>query len=98
MGRKTKLRLKVIEWSLQVLIHQGEQIMETQAELAAKIMTLTDQVSKIGGETSKSLQMIKALQDQIAAGAALPELSAAVDKLAAQLQTVDDIVPDAPTP
>ncbi len=79
----------------QVLTNQGN-AMATQAELTKQLNDLSDQVTKIGGETTKSLQMITDLQNLLAAGGTVtPELKAAADKLALQLKAVDDLVPDA---
>lgn len=74
-----------------------EKIMATQQELATQVRDLGKQVEKIGGESSKSLEMLASLQDIIKNGPPVtPELQAAVDGLAAQLKVVDDLVPDAP--
>lgn len=54
---------------------------------------------KIGIETSKSLELIKTLQDAIAnADDVAPEVEQAANDLATQLGVVDDLVPDAPEP
>lgn len=73
-----------------------ERLLMTQAELTVKVSDLSTSVAKIGAETTKSLQMIADLQTQVAG--ADPALVAAVDALATQLQSVDDLVPDQPTP
>lgn len=78
-----------------------ETIMTTQAELVTKVTALTEQVTKIGLETSNLQDSVAALQEQLAAaggagGTITPELQAAVDALAAQVQLVDDLVPDTP--
>jgi uncharacterized hydantoinase/oxoprolinase family protein len=76
-----------------------EMIMLTQAELAAQVATIGAQVTKIGAETTKLLAKIDELNAVIAAGAGVtPELQAAVDEVAAQAKTVDDLVPDVPAP
>lgn len=82
---------------LNALYTQGEKIMASQAELTKQVNDLTTKVNKIGTETAKSLELIKTLQDVIANGPPVtPELQAAVDALATQLQTVDDMTPDVP--
>ncbi len=90
MGIRRKLRR---------LLRKVNVIMATQAQLTAQITALSDQVAKVGAETTKSLQMIADLQALIAAGGTVtPELQTAVDALAAQLKTVDDLIPDPPSP
>lgn len=70
---------------------------QTQAQLAATIDAMNNQLVKIGTESATSVQMIADLKAIIAAGADVtPELQAAVDRLAAQIQKVDDMVPDVP--
>lgn len=72
-------------------------LMSTQAELATQLRTVTAQIQKISAESSKTLQKVTDLQAVIDSGAAVsPELQAAVDELKAQVQLVDDLVPDAP--
>lgn len=73
--------------------------METQAELAADLQKVSDQVAKIGTETSTLLQKVADLEAALAAGGPVTaEVQAAVDALKAQVQVVDDLVPDAPQP
>ncbi len=74
-------------------------IMATQAEAAVQIKTLTAQVAKIATESTKTLQAVKDLQAIIDAGNGgqiSPELQDAITGLAAQIQTTDDLIPDAP--
>jgi len=79
----------------QILLNQ-EKIVATQAELAVQVTALTDQVGKIGAETRTLLTRVEELLAVIAAGGEVtPELQAAVDGLKAQVQVVDDLVPDA---
>jgi molecular chaperone GrpE (heat shock protein) len=88
-------------------------IVSTQAELAAQLQTeaaataaLTEKVTKIGAETSALLASVDALQAAIdAAGGTTAEVDAAVlgvtaarEALAAALEGVDALVPDAPAP
>lgn len=74
-------------------------IMATQAELAQQLRDLGTELGKIGGETSTLLQKIADLETQIGnLDNVSPELQAAFDAVKQQAQTVDDLVPDAPTP
>lgn len=98
--RSTRMSFrKTYDW-LYERIHSPQlrllrKIMATQADLTAQIKTLTDQVTKIGVESGKTLQMVTDLQAQL--GNADPALVDAVNALAAQIKVVDDMVPDAPT-
>ena len=74
-------------------------IMASQAELAAQLKANTEQAAKIGAETQTLLDKIRDLLEQLANQSGVtPELQAAADALKAQLQVVDDLVPDAVTP
>jgi hypothetical protein len=74
-------------------------IMASQAELAAQLKANTEQAAKIGAETQTLLDKIRDLLEQLANQSGVtPELQAAADALKAQLQVVDDLVPDAATP
>jgi len=74
--------------------------METQAQSAARVTALTAEVTKIGTETRTLLTKIDDLTALLNSGQVQtsPELQAAIDALQAQVQVVDDLVPDAPTP
>jgi uncharacterized phage infection (PIP) family protein YhgE len=75
------------------------QIMATQAEAAAQLQGISAELTKVAAETQTLLDNVKALQDAAtAAGNVSPELQAAIDQVAAQAKTVDDLVPDAPAP
>lgn len=86
---------------IELLFHNNqklEKIMATQAELAAQLRDLGTELGKIGGETTTLLQKISDLEAQIAnLDNVTPELQAAFDAVKQQAQTVDDLVPDAPT-
>ena len=71
-------------------------IMATQEEVTAALVAAKAHVDKIGTETRTLLTRITELLAQIAANQSTvtPELQAAVDDLQAQLQVVDDLVPD----
>lgn len=72
-------------------------IMAKQSELAAQIADFTAQLGKAKDEI---LAKVAALEAQIGTGSdeVTPELQAAVDNLKSAVQTLDDIVPDAPAP
>ncbi len=71
-------------------------IMATQAELAADLQAVTDQVTKIGTETTATLQKVTDLEAALAAGGGTtPEVDAAMAALKAQVKVVDDLVADA---
>lgn len=77
-----------------------EDVMTTQNELVTQITALTATVAKIGTETTFLKESVAALQTQLAeaggaGGTITPELQAAVEALAAQIQVVDALVPDA---
>lgn len=76
-------------------------IVMTQAEAAQTIKELTAQVSKIGAETSTSLQKITELEALVATGGGAggtvtQEMVDAIAGLKTQVQATDDLVPDAP--
>lgn len=90
---------------LRSLSRKVDRIMATQAEMAAQITALKDQVAKVGTEIAGVQTAVTTLQTRvaeleaiIAAATVTPELQAAFDALKAQVQTVDDAIPDAPTP
>lgn len=75
-----------------------EKIMATQQELTTKLNAVTDNLKKVGAETTTLLAKVEELKTTIASGTVTPELQAAVDAVAAQAKVVDDLVPDAPPP
>lgn len=69
--------------------------MATQSELAAQLTAATAKAEKIGNETRTLLTRITELLEQLNnAGTVTPELQAAADALQAQLEVVDNLVPD----
>jgi phage portal protein BeeE len=78
--------------------------MATQTELAGALEALTAKVAKIGLETAANLDRIAALEAEresllaqlAAAGGTTPVVDSALAALAAQVQLVDDLNPDAP--
>lgn len=82
---------------LHAILNKVSRIMTTQTELATSIADLTTTVQKIGTETTATLQKVTDLEAALAnAGSVAPEVQAAFDALKAQVQAVDDLVPDAP--
>lgn len=70
--------------------------MSTQEEMVGQLGQLTEQVSKIGAETTALVGKVADLEAALANQANVsPELQTAFDALKAQVQTVDDLVPDA---
>lgn len=70
-------------------------IMATQIELTAKINAATTQLQKISVESSATIAELKRVQDLLEQQSNVsPELQAAVDRLADQIQAVDDLTPD----
>src|SRR5262245_805511 len=80
-----------------LILRELENIMATQEELAADLAAVTEQVSKIGTETSLLLVKVNELEDALAAaGGTTPEVDAAMAALKAQVNVVDEMVPDTP--
>ncbi len=83
-----------------VIIKQQQnqrQIMATQKDLADSLTALTTQVAKIGDETAKLIRKIADLETALNnVDNVSPEVQTAFDALKAQVQVVDDAVPDAP--
>lgn len=73
--------------------------MATQTELAQGLKDLTTQVAKIGTETEALKQKVADLEAALANQPNVTEeVQNAFDALKAQVQTVDDLVPDAAPP
>lgn len=73
-------------------------IMATQQEIAQQLTALKDQITKIGTETSTTLQKVADLEAALGNQEGVtPELQAAFDALKLSVQNVDDLIPDAPT-
>lgn len=73
-----------------------ERIMVTQAELAADLSSLQQQVSKIGGETQTLIAKVAALEEAINSGPAVTqEVQDALASLKDQVSVVDNLVADA---
>ena len=84
-------------WLLSPVLSKLRTIMTTQTELATQLDAVSAQIDKIGTETSTTLQKVKDLEALLAAGGTVsPEVQTALDALKAHVQTVDDLVADAP--
>jgi uncharacterized protein YoxC len=80
-----------------LVIKYLEKIMSTQAELAATLVAIGEQIVKIGTETDSLIQKVDDLEAAlVAAGGTTPEVDAALAAVKAQLQIVDEKVQDAP--
>jgi len=81
----------------QLILHKLEKLMATQAEMAASLDAIGEQVTKIGTESAATLARVSELEAALAAaGNTSPEVDAALEALKAQVKLVDDLVPDAP--
>ena len=81
----------------QLILNKVDKLMATQAELAASLDLVSAQVTKIAAESSATLAKVADLEAALAAaGNTSPEVDAALAALKAQVQVVDDLVPDAP--
>ena len=82
---------------LWLILTKLENLMTTQAELAASLASVSGQVAKIGTETDGLKARVADLEAALAgAGGTTPEVDAAMAALRAQVQLVDDLVADAP--
>lgn len=81
---------------LLLIVSQLRKVMSNQAQLAAALTAIAAQVAKIGTETEGLKAKVQELQDALNnAGNNTPEVEAALQALLAQVQKVDDLVPDA---
>lgn len=70
--------------------------MGNQAELAAQLTEVTNQVAKIKTETQATLTKVTELETALAnQDNVSPELQTAFDNLKAQVIAVDELIPDA---
>lgn len=83
---------------LSALIHIIQKLIMTQQEAVTALTGVNTELVKVGSETSVLVQNVadltKALADAKANGTVSPELEAAINTVAAQTKTVDDLVPD----
>lgn len=83
--------------NLFIIIKQYKQ-MATITELVQGLNDLSAEVAKIGLETQVTLQKVTDLQLALENSQTVtPEVQAAFDALKLQIQTVDDLIADAPT-
>ncbi len=99
-GGITQKHLAELRLALENAIRrQKEEIMKTQAELAAELKGILAQQKKSDAEIRAAFsgleEKIAALETVIANGEASPELTQAVADVKAQEQILDDLVPDA---
>ena len=81
------------------LTKKVDELMATQAELVTELQAISAAVGKIGTETTATLAKVAELEAALAAaGEVSPAVQAAVDALKAQVEVVDGLVPDSPTP
>jgi ubiquinone biosynthesis protein UbiJ len=85
-----------VGWCSQnALEKQINKIMLNQSELAVQLTALTTQVQHIGVETDTLKTKITDLETAINNGGTVsPEVESALNALKAQVQVVDDLVPD----
>lgn len=92
-------KLDSIIQTINQLTSKTDKIMGAQEDDAAKLEAVATQLDKISTESSASLALIADLQAQIAALPQVsPALQAAIDKVAAKAQIIDDLVADVPLP
>lgn len=84
--------------SLETISQQLKQIIMTQTEAVTALNGVNTELVKVGTETSTLVKNVsdltQALADAKANGDVSPELEAAINTVAAQTKTVDDLVPD----
>lgn len=100
----------VLKTMFKSIIDQGVKIMASQADLATALSGLNDsmtaigvEVDKVGTETQTLQAQVATLTAALAGGTTTPAVDAALaavkatsDSLAAKVQAVDALVPDAP--
>lgn len=96
--QSTQLLEKILETVINNK-HKLNQMAKTTEEVLAELDSISTTVTKIGTETSASLTKIAELQAAVDAAGGVPQsVQDKIDALQTQLQTVDDLVPDAPAP
>jgi uncharacterized protein YoxC len=74
-----------------------EKILMNQDELAKGLADVGTQVAKIGSESTATLQKVAELEAALNnAGGVSPAVQSAFNALKAQVQVVDDLIPDVP--
>jgi len=84
------------KWLLRPLNHHLWRIRMDQAQLAAEMQQVSAQLDKIGAESAATLQKVADLEAALASSTGVSqEVQDAFTALKAQVQRVDDMVPDA---
>lgn len=79
------------------IIKINKKQMATNEELVTGLNDLTTQITKISAETHATLQKVADLEIALAnSGNVSPEVDAAFQALKTSVQSVDDLIPDAP--
>lgn len=91
----TKRELKSL---LLKLLRKVNQLMATEQETLAKLQTLDDKLTKIGGESSAMITEIADLKAQIAGLPVPASVMEKIDSILGHAQAIDDQVPDPPSP
>jgi len=95
MKEKTKTRYLMLNCLAEIILRQKRQelligkILMKENEIAEKLNAISDQLTKASGEINAQLEVLR--NADLSADA-----SAALDRLSAIAQALDDIVPDAP--
>lgn len=96
-----KLEITGVEGLMALFVslnRKADRIIMTQDELVVQLKADSAKIIKIGTETRSLLDKVQALLDQIANGEVKQEVTDAAADVQSQLNIVDDLVPDAPTP
>ncbi len=85
-----------------VINRKLDTIMATQAELAAELRAVKDQVNKVASEQGARFDTLTAkiaeLEATIRDGTVTPEVETALAEVKTALQSLDDTIPDVPPP
>lgn len=84
--------MKIRSWLLQPILHYLKEIIMKQDQAVEILGNLGTQLTKVSGEITKALEDARAN-----AGDLTPELEAALTRIQASVQTLDDLNPDTPT-
>lgn len=79
--------------TLLTILKTLERIMATQAELAAQLLAVRDQLGKASAEITARVAVLEAAI--VAAGNSTPEVDAALEAVKQIAQALDDLNPDA---
>jgi hypothetical protein len=89
--------LRILRFTNEILarIMEVKRTMVTKEQVEAFVEQLSQKVTKVGDDI---VAHVNALRDQIAAGDDLSSTLTKLEGLGAQLQAVDDFIPERPTP